>query len=514
MPHALRLRRLIQCLALVAAALFLFAYRNVSAERVVWVDQFLATRGDAVAVDVSGVYVGGYVWVGSDVEGYVRKYSLDGSLLWTRQFTNPRQVTGLAAYGGHIYVGGYTQAGGDTQSFVRKLSGDGVDVWTAAVPKSEGDFANALGADASGVYIAGHKCCFRAFVKKFTHDGVGEWSSDTPGDFAFAYGVAADGAAVYVGGHKDGDAFIKKYDAATGAVFWIRQFGTAFNEYVYGLAKDATGVYVTGAIQGGSFPGYTFAGGTFDPFVAKVGHDGVLVWTHQFGTATDETPSGIAADGVNVYSTGVISYSAAFPSQVNYGGYDLFVHAVNATTGIASWTRQFGTAGYEEGSGIAVDANSLFVSGTAEGSGSTFPGQSLEGESGFVLAMDKLSNAPPVALDDGANTTVNKSVTVDVLANDSDIDSALQYDYYRADLRLLVHSVTPPANGVAVVAPGGGAVTYSPYCGFRGSDSFFYTVTDPAGKAATANVQIVVWGGRPADPGRPDPPGRPCLTTP
>lgn len=90
-------------------------------------------------------------------------------------------------------------------------------------------------------------------------------------------------------------------------------------------------------------------------------------------------------------------------------------------------------------------------------------------------------NQPPVASDDSATTNEDTAVTVDVLANDSDIDGDT----------LTVSSVTQGANG-SVVNNGDGTLTYTPNANFNGDDTFTYTVNDGKGGTDTATVTITV----------------------
>jgi hypothetical protein len=89
-------------------------------------------------------------------------------------------------------------------------------------------------------------------------------------------------------------------------------------------------------------------------------------------------------------------------------------------------------------------------------------------------------NDLPVSSDDNAVTDAGAAVTIDVLANDSDIDGDL----------LTVSSVMQSANGS--VTNNGVNVTYSPNGGFSGVDSFTYTASDPWGGSATATVTVTV----------------------
>ena len=87
----------------------------------------------------------------------------------------------------------------------------------------------------------------------------------------------------------------------------------------------------------------------------------------------------------------------------------------------------------------------------------------------------------PKAMDDNATTLEGRPVTINVVANDTDPDGDT----------LAASGVTQPSNGMAVTN-GGGTVTYSPYSGFTGLDSFTYTVSDGRGGTATARVKVTV----------------------
>ena len=78
-------------------------------------------------------------------------------------------------------------------------------------------------------------------------------------------------------------------------------------------------------------------------------------------------------------------------------------------------------------------------------------------------------NDPPVAIDDNATTDEDTPVDIDVLANDSDIDGALDTSS--------VAIVDSPVDGTVTVNPDG-TITYEPDTNFFGTDLFTYTVCD------------------------------------
>ena len=108
-----------------------------------------------------------------------------------------------------------------------------------------------------------------------------------------------------------------------------------------------------------------------------------------------------------------------------------------------------------------------------------------DGAGGIAEASVSITVSPvndlPVAADDGATTKEEMPATLDVLANDTDVDGD----------PLTVDDVTPPAHGTATVAADG-AIIYTPETHFNGADRFTYTVSDGAGGIAEASVSITV----------------------
>ncbi len=94
-------------------------------------------------------------------------------------------------------------------------------------------------------------------------------------------------------------------------------------------------------------------------------------------------------------------------------------------------------------------------------------------------------NDAPVAKDDSASTAYQTPVTIAVLANDTDVDSAT----------LAAVLASPPANGSATC---GATCTYTPNTGFSGTDSFTYRASD--GSLLSNVATVTVDGGCPGEP--------------
>lgn len=90
-------------------------------------------------------------------------------------------------------------------------------------------------------------------------------------------------------------------------------------------------------------------------------------------------------------------------------------------------------------------------------------------------------NRPPTAKLDTGTVTTGQSITIDVLANDSDYDG----DYF------YIVSITEPENGFAQINFND-TVTYAPDPGFVGTDSFEYEIWDRFDNRSTGTVRVTV----------------------
>ena len=194
-----------------------------------------------LAADASGVYVVGTTGgalpgqtSAGEVDAVVRKYDVNGTELWTRQFGSPANDSafGVAVAGGSIYVVGSMR---DALSlrFVRKYDANGTELWTLR----PADYSpSEPAADASGVYVVG----------------------------------VTDGALPGQTSAGEVDAVVRRYDAG-GTELWTRQFGTATYDYPTGAGADASGVYVGGFTEGPGPDEWLFS----YAFVAKLAADAI-----------------------------------------------------------------------------------------------------------------------------------------------------------------------------------------------------------------------------------------------
>jgi hypothetical protein len=101
-------------------------------------------------------------------------------------------------------------------------------------------------------------------------------------------------------------------------------------------------------------------------------------------------------------------------------------------------------------------------------------------DEGAVTIMVAAVNDDPVAGNDAAETLEDTPITIDVLANDSDVDGDV----------LTIQNVTQ-ASGVVHINPDG-SLAYEPTPNFAGIDEFYYTVLDGSGGQVTASVTVTV----------------------
>jgi autotransporter-associated beta strand protein len=342
---------------------------------------------------------------GNDVVLTHLEGAVPGDLEWVRQFGSGSLENDSAravAADGNVYVAGFvggalpgqaSRGGGD--AFVRKYDASSTELWTRQFGTDGFDIATGVAVDASGVYVFGVIGSRAAFVRKYDADGNELWTRQFGTSGAAVAGVAVDASGVYVVGDTRGtlpgqtsaggqDAFVRRYDA-DGNELWTRQFGTRGADVAFGVAVDASGVYVAGFTEG-TLPGQTSAG-FIDAFVRKYAADGNELWTRQFGTGGVDRAVGVAVDASGVYVAGFTE--GTLPGQASAGGFDAFVRRYDAA-GNELWTRQFGSSGVDAAVGVAVDASGVYVVGRTDG---TLPGQtSAGGDDAFVRRYDADGN--------------------------------------------------------------------------------------------------------------------------
>lgn len=362
--------------------------------RITAASTFDATKADTISVTVGPV----------------------GALHWTRQFgtASMELVASVATHAdGRLIVAGATQGAldgalaGGYDAFVRAFDADGATAWTRQFGTGGDDAATGIAVDADGHVVVtgttlgdldgGNAGGVDAFVRVYDRQGAHLWTRQfgTPGADR-AVDVAVDTAGnVYVVGHTSDalagpnagivDVLVRAYDVG-GDPIWTRQFGTTGIEEARSIAVGTDGTIVVSGVTFGDLAGAS-AGG-FDAFVRAFDRDGDPVWTVQFGTAGYDEVAGVAVDRAGrVVLAGYTGGDLAGP---NAGGYDAFVRALDPG-GTVLWTRQFGTSTSDYAYDVAIGAN-----GAIYGAGATFgdlAGAGAGGGDAYVRAHDGDGNA-------------------------------------------------------------------------------------------------------------------------
>jgi beta-propeller repeat-containing protein len=392
---------------------------EMGAQQEKWIRQFGTSNDDqarAILAADSAVYVTG--WTVGELPGqkkvgrqdaYLRRYDPDGNELWTRQFGlgNYAEGRAIAATVSEVYVAGAVR----DDVFVRKYDANGKELWTRqfGTASDADDQVRGIALDNTGIYIAGSTADTLpgqtsagnadAFVRKYNPEGKELWTRQFgSSSFDQARAIAVNASGVYVTGLTTGvmpdktsagshDVFLRKYDAA-GKELWTRQFGSASLDDVCGIAVDESGVYVAGTTLS-VLPGQASVGSA-DMFVRKYDADGNELWTRQFGTAEYDQARGLSVHGAGVYVAGWTLGTVA--GQRALGLQDALIVRFS-TAGEPIWTRQFGSSNVDDPSGISVDASGIYLAGLT---GGRLQGQKNAGNvDTFVAKFDHATGPTP-----------------------------------------------------------------------------------------------------------------------
>ncbi|HEV8040121.1 MAG TPA: hypothetical protein VGP62_14735 [Bryobacteraceae bacterium] len=269
-----------------------------------------AESAAGIALNGGTVYVVGLTESVSGTSAYLRKLDPSaGTEVWTSTFVNSNGINGIhpysvAADASGAYVVGSTPgplsgqpAGPGQDLFIRKYDPSGNALWTNQFGTPNGpEYAEAVSVSSSGVYVAG----------------------TTPG----LLGIQTLPTFAY-------DAYVRKYDA-NGNLQWTRQFGTADNDVAYGAFADDTGMYVVGYTKG--VLGTASLGGA-DVFLRRYDSNGNALWTLQTGSVDDDYGYGVAADASGIYIAGYTDRNSIPESLTNVADPFLYKYSPPAPGG-------------------------------------------------------------------------------------------------------------------------------------------------------------------------------------
>jgi hypothetical protein len=391
----------------------------------------LRQKAPVIYQDINGKrrYIGGhYVLQGSEVSFQVARYDttrrlvIDPVLVYSTFLGGPslEQGNGIAVDGaGNAYVvgriqssdfpfsaGSFTALKGTADAFLVKLAPAGnTAIFANYIGGSGDDYATGVAVDAQqNVYI------------------VGATDSQTQFPTNNAYQSLP-------GGTSGIDAFLVKYTAAGNFITFGTYIGGLSRDVANGVAVDSTGAAIvvgvtestnfdaTGGLRS-AFQGPTQTAGATDGFIMKFSTAGARVWGTYHGGNSFDTVNAVAVDsGDNVYVTGAtrslsfpITAGVVQPSISNTTNFEAFVTKINSAGNTYVYSTYLGGTAYDEGFGIAADADgNAYVGGDTESANlvtvGAFQGGSGGGRDGFIVKLNPAGTARIYASYIGGNNS-------------------------------------------------------------------------------------------------------------
>ena len=292
----------------------------------------------------------------------VVKLNNSGEWVWAKSFggTGDDKGGGIDTdSAGNVYVNGtfrsmtigstvLTSVGLD-DLFVMKLDSTGNSLWVSKVGGTGNEYIQPTGNNLA-VDTAGN-----SYV-------VGEAGVDP---------VTVNGTTLT--GSGGADLLIAKFDSS-GAAIWGARAGSTLSDQMNGVVIDAQGsAIITGLIRGpATFGSATLTSyGARDGYIAKINSAGVWQWATSFGSAGNEFVYGVAVDrdgGPAIVGSFTSSFTIGATTLTPSGRDDGLVAKWNSS-GTFQWAKTAGGTGADEFSGVGISSDgNILVSGYFSGS--------------------------------------------------------------------------------------------------------------------------------------------------
>jgi len=322
-----------------------------------------ATLGEVLVDESENMYISGKYMYGASGDGFIKKYSKTGNLLWTKM------------------VQSYTLNGYATDGVVGSidLCKDGSII---AIVLSYGEQTSAFG---KTIYGQG------SFIVKLFPDGDVQWVNKITSTIGFGvskiefddYGNVLAGGNESVNTYGTFHAFLLKLDKATGNIVWKKDFkGNGL--FIVSAIKFVKNIYYFGGYFGKDFKtgdSIFLSSNNSNIFILQCDTSGNILWVNIAGGPGSNKISDIAVAATNdIYVTG--SYSDGFKINntiyTSKGNSDVFIFSLDSS-GLFKWMKTGGSNipahngdwFYNEfGSSISIDSkNQIHILGETIGSG-------------------------------------------------------------------------------------------------------------------------------------------------
>jgi hypothetical protein len=218
------------------------------------------------------------------------------------------------------------------------------------------------------------------------------------------------------------DIFLVKL-GPTGNLIWAKQFGNPQSQDPGPLVVDSAGNVI---LTGFSTAGLMFGPSAVAPgiYAAKFAPDGAHLWSKGFGGTNSVSE---IAD-IDVDASDDLVLAGAFNGTVNFGNgamtsagsLDAFLVKLAGASGDGIWSRRFGDANEQRGSGVAVDAGGNVLFTARHEGATTFGGPVLMSAGAFdvvVAKFDAVGNHSWSERYGDAETQIPHGLAVDALGN-------------------------------------------------------------------------------------------------
>lgn len=271
----------------------------------------------------------------------------------TQEETTANAVASAIDSEGHIYVLGNTDGSlgkfnnqGEQDLYLRKFDSTGAVIWEQMLGATQ------------------------------TAEGFG-LAVDGDDNIVVVGAVRGDLSSSAIGGGED--SFVTKY-ASNGQELFTRQLSPGSNDGARDVAVASDGsIFLTGYTSS-AFSSDETHGGAKDGYVTKLDEDGNLLFTRQFGGASDDLGEAIAVDVAG--DVFIASVEAGNVVVTKYSGAD--------DTSAALWSSDLGALGNGQIGGITVENGKVYVAGSTDETGfgsSVVAAHSADKEDGFLVGL-------------------------------------------------------------------------------------------------------------------------------